>query len=373
MASDTLSTLIDVRNRMLADVSEEARAAAAEQLGAMFTKGEMAGPEHEVALTIFRKLAQDVTAQVRKALAIQIASSPLIPVDLARTIAADVNEIAIPFINASPALDDDHLLNIIASGDDARRIAIAARELVNEGVSDALVQTGNGDVVKTLLKNPGAAVSEPSLHEIMDRFAADNMVQVLMVDRPSLPLGVTERLAEVVSGVLRDRLIKQHSVSPELAAAMSGLARERALIADLSLLTNDYDVEMLVARLNGKGRLTPTLLMRTLIKGNLRFFEMGMAVLAGIPPDNAAQLVKDRGPLGFKALYEKNGLPPTYFRAFRAAIDGQVTLPETATPGQRRVAANTVLSRVQGEHGDKGPIDLESFLSRMIRASREAA
>ena len=88
MASDTLSTLIDVRNRMLADVSEEARAAAAEQLGAMFTKGEMAGPEHEVALTIFRKLAQDVTAQVRKALAIQIASSPLIPVDLARTIAA---------------------------------------------------------------------------------------------------------------------------------------------------------------------------------------------------------------------------------------------------------------------------------------------
>jgi Uncharacterised protein conserved in bacteria (DUF2336) len=51
------------------------------------------------------------------------------------------------------------------------------------------------------------------------------------------------------------------------------------------------------------------------------FFEAGVAVLSGISVRNAIALIADHGSLGFKALYEKAGLPREFFRAFRVALD----------------------------------------------------
>lgn len=369
MSRDALSVIVEVRNRMLADQSTGAKAEAATQLGSLFVGGSLAAPEHEIALTIFKKLARDVAEQVRQALAIQIASSPLIPAELARAIAEDVDAIAIPFLSVTPALPEDDLLAIVASGGAAKQLAIASRETVSKTVTEALVATHDAGVVKTLLRNPGADVSEPSYHEIVDHFAADDMVQNLLVDRPWLPLAVTERLVEVVSDVLRDRLVEKHAVSPDLAAALADLARERALVADAASRPSAVDVEGLLARLNSKGRLTPTLMMRALIQGDLRFFEIGTAVLAGVRPENAGALIVDRGPLGFKALYEKAGLPGAYFGAFRAAVDGQAEIGFGAAHGRNREHTHAVLERVMRERGAPGPIDLELFLSEMLRAT----
>ncbi len=367
MSQDTLSALVEVRNRMLTDQSAEARVGAAEQLGSLFSAGAMAAPEHEIALAIFKKLARDVADQVRQALAVQIASSPLIPPELARQIADDIETVAIPFIGASPALPEDDLLAIIASGSAAKQRAIATRESVSEMVSEALVATDDAEVVMAVLRNPGAEVSEPSYHLIMDRFAADNMVQSLMVDRPWLPLGVTERLIEVVSDALRARLAEKHALSPELADALADLARERALLAEAAALPSEFDVETLLARLDSKGRLTPTLLMRAAIQGDIRFFEVGVAVLAMVPPKNAARLIADRGPAGFKALYDKARMPEDYFKAFRAALDAQADLGLDAGQSPSREQVHKVLERVLRAHGGGGSVDLERFLGEMLQ------
>ncbi len=90
---------------------------------------------------------------------------------------------------------------------------------------------------------------------------------------------------------------------------------------DLASMPRAFDPEALARRLHATGRLTPTLLMRALCKGDARFFEAGMAVRAGIAAASAVTLIADRGPLGFKALYDKGRLAPELFQAFRAALN----------------------------------------------------
>jgi uncharacterized protein (DUF2336 family) len=226
-------------------------------------------------------------------------------------------------------------------------------------------------VVTAVLENEGAALGEESYHEIVDHFAADNLVQGLLVERPSLPLAVTERLIQSVSESLRERLIEKHRLAPALAMALADQAGEQTLVADAAPLPSRFDAEMLAARLHAGGRLTPTLLMRALTMGDRRFFEVGLATLAGIPPDHAVVLIADDGELGFKSLHDQAGLPPELFRAFHAALD---VLGET-TPGERLGRpgdpVGRILERVRRAYRDSScPSDLRYLISQAGRPPR---
>ena len=107
--------------------------------------------------------------------------------------------------------------------------------------------------------------------------------------------------------------------------------------------------------------------MRSVCLGDRRFFEAAMAVLAGISVASSVVLIADRGPLGFKALYEKAGLPPEYFRAFRAALDVlgemQIAGQDNWSPG----CLETILDRMMREYDEACPADLEHLMSQMSR------
>ncbi|MGH7032458.1 MAG: DUF2336 domain-containing protein, partial [Stellaceae bacterium] len=109
------------------------------------------------------------------------------------------------------------------------------------------------------------------------------------------------------------------------------------------------------------------LLMRALCLGDRRFFEAGMAVLAGVSVASSVVLIADHGALGFKALYEKAGLPSEYFRAFRAALDVlgelQIAGQDSWSPG----CLETILDRMMREYDEACPADLEHLMSQMSR------
>jgi uncharacterized protein (DUF2336 family) len=250
-------------------------------------------------------------------------------------------------------------------GSSAKQVAVATRERVTGRVAKVLVATRSPAIVTTLLGNQGAEITEPSYHMIMDGFANDTAIQGLLVERAALPLTVTERLIQVVSDVLRDRLIEKHALPPEIATELLNQARERALFHGAASAPRAFNVEAFAIRLNSKGKLTPTLLMRALCLGDLPFFEAGMAVRAGIAVRNAAELIADRGPLGFKGLYEKSRLAPELYRAFRAALD---VLGEVREGGQdiwSPAHTQLILDRVMQEYDEACPAGLEYLLSQM--------
>ena len=367
MSHHTPAALADVYDRLRAHPDVAVRTETARHVGALLSRPTLSAAERRTALAILDRLVQDVEQEVREALAHHVARCALLPPDLARKIAADVDAVALPFLRVSPALSDADLVAIIGAGSVSKQVAIAARQSVSPGVTEVLIGTGRPSVVTALLENDGAAITEAGYHAIMDEYAEDDRVQRLMVARPALPLPIAERLIAVVSETLRERLVENHTLPREIADELVHQARERALMHGNAALPRSFDVDAFAARLGAKGELTPTLLMRSVCLGDRRFFEAAMAVLAGISVASSVVLIADRGPLGFKALYEKAGLPPEYFRAFRAALDVlgemQIAGQDSWSPG----CLETILDRMMREYDEACPADLEHLMSQMSR------
>jgi uncharacterized protein (DUF2336 family) len=364
-ARQAAAALSNIRDRLERQPSIATRAETAAEVGSLLSSGTLSKTESQSALAILEQLIRDTEQQVREALALHVRTCAILPPSLARTIAEDIETISIPFIRMSPSLLDADLLAIIASGITAKQVAVAKRDRVTERVSDALVATKRRRVVTSLLENPGAAVSEPSYQNIIDDFHDDAGVQDLLVERPVLPLSITERLIQVVSESLRQRLVEKHNLPEDLVTTLLDLAGESVLMQGTLAPPRSIETETLAARLAAHGRLTPTLLMRALCLGDQKFFEAGMAVLARVPVANAAALVADRGPLGFKCLYEQSGLPAEYFRAFRTTLDVLAELRATGDDVWSPLLLQQIHARVMREYDEACPADLNYFLGQM--------
>lgn len=99
----------------------------------------------------------------------------------------------------SSVLNDDDLIEIIQSNGEEKQKVIAARSIVSENVSDALIETPNEVVVGTLVANDGAAISTSSIQRVLDDFASNELIKSSMVGRSQLPIEVFERLVSMVS------------------------------------------------------------------------------------------------------------------------------------------------------------------------------
>ncbi|MFY7720010.1 MAG: hypothetical protein ACOVQF_09555, partial [Brevundimonas sp.] len=93
-------TETDIRRLIKATDADE-RAAATHKLCRSMDKAELQGEDRESAQKILRMLAQDAAELVRRAMAVTLKSSDLIPRDVARKLAADVDSVALPVIGFS--------------------------------------------------------------------------------------------------------------------------------------------------------------------------------------------------------------------------------------------------------------------------------
>lgn len=357
MASSSLSEA-DVK-RLLADRSPVTRAETAAKIAHDFDRGEITSEQRRMAEEIFRLLVKDAEVRVREALAHNLKDSPTLPHDVAAALARDVDSVALPMLASSQVLTDDDLVEIVRlHGGTRKQAAIASRATVSERVAEELVEAGDQDSVATLLANTGARVSDASLERAVDRFGTDEKVQTAMVGRPKLPVTVAERLVYLVSESLKEQLARRHELPAALATDLILQSRERATIG-LAADSDAADVEKLVSQLHENGRLTPSIVMRSLCMGDLGFFEAAMARLAGIPLANAQRLIYDEGQLGLKALYDKAKMPPAQYIAMRAAT---AVARETDYDGgerDRERHARRMIERILTQYGDLG-VDLES-------------
>lgn len=313
-------TETDIR-RLIKATDDDERAAAAHKLCRNMEKAELSGEDREAAQKILRLLANDAAELVRRAMAVTLKSSDLIPRDVARRLAADVDSVALPLINFSPAFSDEDLIEIVQAGSALRQVAVAGRPVVGRDVAAALAETGCELAVRTLAANDNADIAEAALGRCVDRFGTSPEIVAAIAYRQVLPLSVTERLVELASDAVREHLVTRHAVAPETAIRLSAFARERATVDLVDQASNHADLAAFVAGLNARRALNGSLLLRALARGQMAMFEYGMAELAGTPHARAWLMIHDAGPLGLKAIYDRAGLPPRLFQAFRAGVD----------------------------------------------------
>ena len=354
--------------RLLSDRSADTRAETAAKIASQFGTDGLSAKERELAQEIFRVMVKDAEVRVREALAQNLKENPGVPHDVALSLAEDVDSVSLPILQYSEVLTDDDLIELVRGQDPAKQVAIAGRTTVSEKVSDALVETKNEDVVTTLVSNVGADISEGSLQKVVDDLGESEAVQVAMVDRPKLPVTVTERLVTMVSANLQERLAARQELPADMATDLILQSRERATVT-LSTESDDDEVENLIEHMQENGRLTASIIMRALCMGDLRFFEAAMARLTGLPLINVRQLIHDKGKLGLKALYEKAGLPEAQYPAARAAIDVAKETDYDGLANDRERYSRRMIERILTQYGDLGvefeSDDLEYLLTKM--------
>lgn len=336
--------------RLMADPSVDNRAATVAKVGDAFSGGGMGDKERGLAEEIFRLMVRDVETKVRAALSQSIRLSADLPHDVAVSLANDVAEVALPVIEASSVLSDDDLMAIIASKPAEYQVAVAARPVVSERVSDALVETRNEDVVARLVSNDGAMLSEATMDRVLDEFGHVQRISNPMAERTVLPMKVAERLVSLVSERIRDHLVTHHDLSPDLAMDLLLDSRERATLHLLDGSTDTPDVYDLVDQLHANGRLSATIILRALCMGDLTFFEAALAKKAGIPVANAYQLIHDRGGKGLERLFNRVGMTPQALAVARAALEVAEELDLSGSDDRlalREVMIERVLTRFE--------------------------
>lgn len=353
MSGENLQLTQEDVQRLLHDPSVDVRADLVRKTSFHLDSGGFNAKEAQLAIEIFRLLARDAELRVRQALAENLKASSMLPHDIALQLAKDVDEVSLPVIEYSYVLTEEDLVDLVESTTNAmQHIAIARRENVSSKLSDALVETQNPDVIKTLVANQGAVISEQGLNTILAGFGSDRSIQETLIQRGGMPLAMAEKMISMVSEDLQQRLIYKYHLPKTIAMDAAEQVRESALINMLTPDHGEMNIEELVEKLHKDGRLSSSLIVRSLCSGDLRFFESALAKLAGIPVHNARKLIMDPGPLGFRALYESAQMPEGFFQAVKTFL--RIALEETEggklyhEDYQKRM-----LRRIQGEGHDK--------------------
>lgn len=358
--------------RMIKATDEDERASAAHKLCRSMDRADLTEDERAAARKILRLLAEDAAELVRRAMAVTLKASDLIPHDVARRLATDVDSIALPVIGFSPAFTDADLIEIIEAGSPIRQIAIAGRAFVSRDVGEALSVDGCEEAVRILASNDNADLSERAMATTLDRFEDAPEIISALAYRKILPVEITERLIAAAGDAVREHLITRHAMAPETAIRLSTFARERATVDLIDQAADSADLPRFVAQLNGRKALTPSLLLRAVARGQMALFEHGLAELSATPHARVWLMVHDAGPLGLRAIYDRAGLPPRLFAAFRAGVDTWRSLLAEGGQVSGEAFRRQMLERYLTQRPNAPRDDLAYLMERLDQAMGEA-
>jgi uncharacterized protein (DUF2336 family) len=273
-------------------------------------------PPAEAALTL---LTQDPCVDVRQAIADALAPSEHTPHHIALALAQDIEEVAICVVGLSPVLNDSDLIELATSGRLSILLAIAHRFYISPGLAAALAELGDDETCTLLINNGGAVLTPSVFTRLAERFGQSPTVSEALINRPDVPVAVRQLLMVKMSTALTALFAEHNSPSRESHRTIAREACDRATLALAS--EESSDLPSLVRHLRTTGQLTPTLILRTLLSGNIRLFEEMLVQLSNMPLKRVSGLVHDSSGRGFAALFMRTGLPLSAFKAFAASLN----------------------------------------------------
>ena len=255
-----------------------------------------------------RVIMRDVSSLVRQAMVFELRRSKFLPKDIANKIARDMEDVAVPFMEATEIFSNRELAKLIPVIAEQTRISIARRPSVSEDVSMALVKIAGEKAVTHLIRNPGAKLSENAFSTILDRFNSRTRMMNQLSSRIDLPLIIVERLVDVVSSEYRVVLAKHYDISTIDVRKSSD--RAKSISFGKFLKTTDVArIRSYVRDLKSAGELKPQLIMNMTRESSLRFFRIAMSELLNIPLENASELLDKGGDAGLEKLLRRALFP----------------------------------------------------------------
>jgi len=295
IASD-VGHLIDLAR----DSSTEGRNTLAVAIGNLVDDNARQLTTHELALMndILKKLVQDVARPIRKSLATKLAKSHNAPRDVIEILANDDFDIASPILLKSDLLSDDALIEIVRHRTQAHRLAIAMRRSVGLQVCDALVATNGTDVIRTLLQNHGAQISQSTMAYLVEQSRTVDEFQEPLLRRKDLEAALAKRMYAWVSAALRQFILENFHVDEIEIDLAVGRVVDAVIDSNESQSEEDTAASNLASELAKEGEVTASLLLQTIRQGEIPLFEALLANMAHIKISSVRKLIYDEGAEG---------------------------------------------------------------------------
>ena len=323
------------------DKSVEGRTRLVQIVGDLFfdTDTVLRETERTIMSDILRQLIHDVEMKVRQVLAERMASEAGAPRDLVSALANGQIEVAHPILTQSTVLQDMELVEIIEHRTFGHQLAIAMRETVSETVSDALIETGNVDIIKTLLENDSADISGKAMEYLVEQSEKIDDIQVPLVNRTDLGPDLAKRMYWWVSAALRKHIVEHYRIDE---AELDDKIQDT--IHDILGGPGDIDdtplrkSQELAEKLQNAKAITPQLLIQTLRQGEVILFEDLLSQVTGLRTKLIRRFVFEPGGEGLAIACRAAEIDKPDFASI-------FLLSRSARPGDKVVDPNEV-SRV---------------------------
>jgi uncharacterized protein (DUF2336 family) len=352
-----------------AEAAERAEATSA--LARAYLYSELSPDDRAAAEGAMILLLDDPSPMVRYALADALGSSADAPAAVVHALVNDQPDIAIVVLERSPLLLDSDLVDSVAVGGTQMQSAIARREALPRSVSAAIAEVGTAEACLTLIENAGADLASFSLERIVARFGHLAAIRESLLAWPDLPAAIRHTLVVKLSETLAGFVVARRWMEEGRAQRIAQEACEKATVI-LAAASECTQVSPLIGHLRETGQLTAGLVLRSLLSGNIDFFEQSLAELAELPAARVSALLHDRRAAGFKAVYQRAGLPASVYPAFRAAIEAMHD-DGLAAPGGNARLRRRMVERVLTSCAGLPAGEVEPLMMLLRRYATEAA
>ena len=172
------------------------RALLLERVTNAYADGTLTPAQRRQAEDLFRIALYDHEPLARRVLADTLKRMTDVPRDIVLSLTRDEAQVARPILRRSPLLDDDDLVEIARESTRSHRLAIAERISLSAKVVQALCESRDPHVIRSLIANETAALPEALLHGILDALEDAPGIVEAMKRRRLLPVSVANRLAQ---------------------------------------------------------------------------------------------------------------------------------------------------------------------------------
>ncbi len=269
---------------------------------------------------VLLRLASDESKAVRKVLAEEFATSGRIDAELAFSIVADDDDIALPFLATTKSLSAAQLGVIAKVGDDTRQKVIVSRPDLSAEAADVIVGQGGLEACALLLDNPAVVLEDMDFQVLYKRFGNSAEIVERLLARPNIPADIRITQARRTAARMRQMMAEKGWIAANDASELCADAEDNAVmqvVADCDEQSRSKALAFMAA----KNLLTPAFVVRCAALGQMTVVEASLAHLTGFTPSRTAQQMYDRHPASFKALFRRSGLPNSCLGMLRASCD----------------------------------------------------
>jgi uncharacterized protein (DUF2336 family) len=298
----------------------DARVALARQLAAFLADPETPRVELDQVVPVVLKITTDTDKQVRRVLADELVGIPKLNQDIIFSILADENDIAIPFLIKTPALNAWHMLAVLKVGDDARQSAIARRADLTAEAQAHIIKAGTSTAVAALLDNNKIKFTVEDIKKIYARFGQVGDVVERLLARADLPIDLRITQAKRAAVRMRQMMAERGWLPANDAADIVADAEEGAV---LKLLSEAQGIERIQAFsfLVAQNMLTPSLIIRASCLGEIPVVASALGHLTGMTGPRILGIAGSKGANGMRSIVNRSGLPITCFAVIAAACE----------------------------------------------------